>query len=388
MPWQESSIMSLRQEFCALARQEGANVSALCRRYGISRKTGYKWLGRAADADPGALADRSRRPHTAPSQTPEAVAARVLAVRDAHPTWGGRKIARRLADLGEPHPAPSTITAILARTARLDPARVGQPRDWQRFERDAPNALWQLDFKGHVPMVAGRCHPLVVLDDHSRFVLGLRACADEGTAIVQTELTTLFQRFGLPWQLLCDHGPPWGTTQAESGLTALGAWLIRLGIEVLHGRPYHPQTQGKLERVNRTLAEDVLAAMPRVTDVLGLPRLPDLPSYQRAFDRWRTNYNHERPHQAIDLATPGSRYRASPRTFPDLLPEIVYEAGDQVRKVQGDGTISFKNRPLKISKALAGQPVGVRPTTTDGVWEVRYCHVVVRTLDLRAYAVR
>jgi transposase InsO family protein len=373
MPWQETSTVSLRTEFCALASAEGANVRELCRRFGISRKTGYKWLEREETAGAAGLADRSRRPHTMPRLTEAAVTDRVLALRDAHPTWGGRKLRRRLQDLGDPAPAASTITEILRRAGRLDPAVGATHTAWQRFERAAPNELWQMDFKGDIAIGAGRCYPLHVLDDHSRYVLGLVACADQRTATVQTALTAIFRRYGVPWRLLCDNGAPWGSVQATGGLTALGAWVVRLGIRLTHGRPYHPQTQGKLERANRTVAADVLA----------IARYPDLPACQRAFDAWRACYNHERPHEALALATPITRYAVSPRPFPEILPEVSYEPGDAVRKVQGHGHIDFHTQRFYISEALIGERIGVRPTATDGVWEVRYLHHVVRTIDLR-----
>ena len=249
----------------------------------------------------------------------------------------------------------------------------GHPHAWQRFEAAAPNDLWQLDFKGHFALAAGRCHPLHVLDDHARFVVGLVACADERGGPVHDALTVIFRRYGLPWALLCDNGPPWGTLGAESRLTAVGAWLIRLGIQLVHGRPYHPQTQGKLERANRTLAADVVA----------IARYPDLPSCQRAFDTWRHSYNHERPHEALALATPVTRYAPSVRPFPETLPPLVSEEGDEVRTVHADGEISLRGCAVAVSKALVGQVVGVRPTTVDGVWEVRYAHPHVRTIDLR-----
>jgi transposase InsO family protein len=372
MPWQETTTMSQRDEFCGFAAREGANVSELCRRYGISRKTGYKWLGRAA-TEVG-LGDQSRRPHASPGATGSEIEARVLALRAAHPTWGGRKLRRRLIDLDEGVvPAASTITAILRRHGRLEPTVAAAHTAWQRFEHAAPNDLWQLDFKGHFATGQGRCHPLHLLDDHSRFVLGLVACANEQAATVQAALTAVFRRYGLPWRLLCDNGAPWGSVQAESGLTALGAWFVRLGLTVSHGRPYHPQTQGKLERCNRTLAADVLA----------VARYPDLPACQRAFDRWRAGYNRERPHEALGLATPASRYAPSPRPFPETLPPVTYEPGDAVRKVQAHGAIDFRARVYHISEALVGEPVALRPTTTDGLWEVYFCHRRIRTLDLR-----
>jgi transposase InsO family protein len=218
MPWQELSRMSLRSEFIALATQPDANVSQVCRRFGISRKTAYKWLGRSQPGAAETLADRSRRPHHSPRTTDAAMTAAVLAVRQEHPVWGGRKIGAVLRERGLTGvPSASTITAILRRAALLDPAAAAQHRPVVRFTQPAPNLLWQMDFKGHIPTVQqGRCHPLTVLDDHSRFNLGLIACADERTATVRTQLTQLFRCYGLPERILCDNGAPWGT--AGSGV--------------------------------------------------------------------------------------------------------------------------------------------------------------------------
>lgn len=383
MPWRETSTMSLRREFCSLAQQEEANVSELCRRFGISRKTGYKWLARYRSEGEAGLGDHSRRPHSTPGQTVAAQEGRVLALRDAHPTWGGRKLRRRLQDLGEPAPAASTITAILRRGDRLAPSGPTHHPAWHRFEHDSPNALWQMDFKGDFPLARGRCFPLHVLDDHSRFVLGVVACANQRTETVRDALTAIFRRCGLPWRLLCDHGAPWGTVHAEAGLTTLGAWLVRLGIEVTHGRPRHPQTQGKLERANRTLDEDVVRRQLAIGPMVPPPTSPTLAACQHAFDAWRTIYNHERPHEALGLATPSTRYYVSPRPFPEQLPNVTYDTGDLVRRVQANGMIDFRGRTLRVSKALVGEPVAVRPTTTDGVWTVHYSFVTVRTIDLR-----
>src|SRR4051794_9578491 len=376
MPWQEASIVSLRQEFCAVARRPGMSMAEACRRFQISRKTGYKWLARCDAGTSDGVADRPRRPHTSPRQTNPEQEASVLALRDAHPTWGGRKLKRRLEDQGLVAPAASTITAILRRHDRLPPDDPVHHPAWHRFEHPRPNDLWQLDFKGDFAVGAGRCYPLMVLDDHSRFVLGLRACGDQRGITVRPILTELFTRYGLPWAVLCDNGGPWGTVHAEGGLTRLSAWLIRLGIRVIHGRPVHPQTQGKLERVNRTLAADVLAT----------PRYQDLTGCQVAFDAWRDCYNRERPHQAIGMATPVTRFTLSPRPFPITQPPLSYESSDQIRKVSANGDIEFRGRRHKASKAISGECVGIRATTIHEVWDVYYAYLRIRTLDLRPSA--
>src|SRR3984893_8234164 len=263
MPWKDVSIMSQREEFILLALHDGANVRQLCRRFSISAKTAYKWLARYAAGGTEALADHSRRPRTTPGQTSAEVEAAVLAVREQHPAWGGRKIRARLQTLGEADvPAASTITAILRRHGLIDPDEAAQHRAFERFEHAAPNDLWQMDFKGHVAMADGRrCHPLTVLDDHSRYAVGLRACADERGPTVQEELTKLFRVYGLPRRMLMDNGSPWGDEGGQP-YTAFTVWLLRLDVAVSHGRPYHPQTQGKDERFHRTLRAEVLRERP------------------------------------------------------------------------------------------------------------------------------
>jgi len=370
MPWQErKTVEEQRVEFVRFAQADDANVAELCRRGGISRKTGYKWLARAAAAD---LSDHSRRPHTSPRRTGPELEARIVDLRQRHPRWGGRKLHHWLVQHGHTDvPAPSTITDILRRYGLLTPDPAA-PHRWQYFEHPAPNVVWQLDFMGHRPLTTGqRVHPLTLLDDHSRFALGLFACPHEQQAVVSTHLTTCFQRYGLPAAILTDNGPPWGA-MGSGGITALEAWLLRLGIEVWHGRVYHPQTQGKVERLHGTIA----------SEVFGQGMLPDLATSQRVFTTFRHTYNHERPHQALAYAVPASRYQPSSRAFAEHLPEIVYGPDDQVRLVRSQGSISFHNRSYFISRGLIGLPVAVRPTTTDGVFQVVYCQREVATIDL------
>jgi transposase InsO family protein len=370
MPWQECTTMSERQEFVAFARQEGANIAALCRQFGINRKTAYKWLGRAAAGETDG-ADRSRRPHTSPHITPPEVEAAVLAKRAEHPAWGGRKLHQALAREGMVQPpAPSTITAILRRHDLLPPEP--PPRAFVRFEHAAPNDLWQLDFMGHRTLDQGRVHPLTLLDDHSRFALTLRACGDERQTTVQDQLTAVFRRYGLPRIILSDHGSPWAP-HGEVGLTRLEAWWLCLGIEPWHGRVYHPQTQGKVERFHGTIAAEVFAHR----------QFPDLATAQIAFDHFRACYNHERPHEALDDAVPAERYQPSVRPFPETMPEIVYGPDDTVRVVTVHGSIQWQRRRVFVSRGLVGEPVGVRPTTEDGVWHVYYCQRQVATIDRR-----
>lgn len=372
MPWMEMSIMEQRREFVMLASSSAAvNISELCRRFGISRQTGYKWLRRSAAGDVD-LADRSRRPLRQPDRTPDGLEAAVLAVRDEHPAWGARKIAACLKRDGVTPPALSTVHAILRRHGRIvaDP---GVGRRYERFERPAANLLWQMDFKGRVRIGGGRwCHPLTVLDDHSRYALCLRACGNERGETVQPALAATFGRYGLPDALYLDNGSPWGGG-VPGQWTGLGVWLLKLGIQVIHGRPYHPQGRGKIERFHRSLKAEVFAAPP----------FADLGQVQRRFDEWRGIYNRQRPHEALDMAVPASRYRASHRPMPESLPEIGYDSGEIVRKV---GTtkayISFKNRLWKIPQAFRGERVALRPRYSDGCYGVFFGATRIATIDL------
>lgn len=373
MPWNTVSAMSLRREFVMLALTEGCNRRELCRRFGISPKTGYKWLHRYQNGGPDGLQEHSRRPHHSPHGTQEMIEERVIALRRQHPDWGGRKLHRRLLDLGHHDvPAPSTMTDILRRHGLLDPATAGQARGYQRFEQPYPNGLWQMDFKGHFALDHGRCHPLTVLDDHSRFNLALRACGNEQGTTVQTELTGTFRHYGLPERMLVDNGSPWGN-DTRSRITPLTVWLMRLRISVIHSRPYHPQTLGKDERFHRTLKREVLSHTV----------FHHLDQCQRRFDHWREIYNLERPHEALELDVPVQHYQPSDRAFPETLPPIEYGPGETVRKVQAKGELFYLGHVYRIPKALRGFPVVLRPTDQDGIVSICFCHTQVAKIDLR-----
>ena len=367
MPWQPKDLMETKKEFIALALQEGANRRELCRRFGITPKAGYALLARFSHEGVAGLQPRSRRPLRSPGQTEDEVVQAVLLVRSSHPAWGGRKIARWLLDHGhERVPAPSTITAILRRHRLLDDRLCEQNTHWQRFEHEHPNALWQIDFKGHFDTAQARCHALTLLDDHSRFNLLLHACKDVRTDSVQPQLERALRRYGLPVRINADNGAPWGSPrQAEHGLSELSVWLIRLGIRVSHSRPYHPQTNGKLERFHRSLEREALAGRAFL----------DLPQVQQTLNRWREVYNHERPHDALGLATPASRYAASVRSMPEKLAPIEYAPSDEVQVVKWDGRVDWRGRRLKVSNALHRLPIAFRPDpTSDGAYDVYFCH--------------
>jgi len=374
MSWRELSVVDQREEFVRLALAPGANKRELCRRFGISRSKGYKWIGRYLAKGRDGLADRSRRPHHSPTRTAAAIEAEVLRIRkDSNNAWGGRKIAHVLVRSGELDvPAPSTITEILRRHGKLEPRANEHPGAYQRFEREQPNELWQMDFKGDFATGRGRCHPLTVIDDHSRYALAVEACSTQQDRSTRERLIAVFRRYGLPDAMLMDNGVPWGDS-GGGPFTAFSVWLMRLGVRVAHGRPYHPQTQGKDERFHRTLKAEVLFGR----------QFTDLAECQRAFDRWRHVYNYRRPHQALDLATPSERYQPSSRCFPETLPPIEYADCDLVRKADQEGDISFKNRRIRVGKPFRGELLALRPMAEDGLFSIHFGSHQIGTIDLR-----
>jgi transposase InsO family protein len=290
MAWRELTVTDQREEFVKLALVPGANITELCRRFGIARSCGHKWVRRYLAEGPEGLMDRSRRPHHSPGQTIEAVEAAVLRIREeSNNAWGGRKIARLMRDDGAAVvPAASTITEILRRRGKLEQRAREHPGPYQCFERERPNELWQMDFKGHFPMTrGGRCHPLTVLDDHSRYALCAQACGNEQDGATRQRLVGVFRRYGLPNAMLMDNGAPWGDS-GGGRFTSFAVWLLRLGIRVSHGRFLHPQTQGKDERLHRTMKAEI-----------ALERLADLGECQRAFDEWRHIYKRASQHPSV-----------------------------------------------------------------------------------------
>jgi transposase InsO family protein len=372
VPWREVSKMDERREFVRLAGLESANVRELCRRFGIHPDTGYKWLKRWRSD--GELVDRSRRPLASPARTPAKLEARILSVREAHPAWGARKIAHCLERDGVAAPAHSTVHAILQRHGRVGPPP-GKGAADQRFEKNAPNLLWQMDFKGWIKLGDGaRCYPLTILDDHSRYNPCLKACADQQKPTVQGHLETTFRRYGLPDAMFVDNGTPWGDASGKHW-TRLRVWLLKLGVELIYSTPYHPQSRGKNERFHRTLKAEVFA----------LRHFNDLAQVQRAFDAWREVYNFERPHEAIGMAVPAQRYRPSLRPFPAKLPKLEYGELEIVRTVPASRDyISFKGRFWKVPEAFRGERVAIRPRGPDGRYGVFFASHQIATIDLTA----
>lgn len=370
MPWKERTAMSQREEFVQAALKANANIRALCREYGITAKTGYKWIKRYQAQGEAGLCDRSRRPKRSPRKSDPEVEEAVLRVRSTHPAWGGRKIRWQLAQEGlSTIPAASTVTAILHRHDRIQPEESEKHQAYQRFEMEQPNQLWQMDFKGHFEMANGSlCHPLTVLDDHSRFLVGLKACHAERSKAVKFRLESIFEEYGLPERMLMDNGSVW-----QGYHTGLTFWLVRLGIQVVHGRPYHPQTQGKDERLHRTLKDELLREQ----------QFFDLKDCQEKFEIWRTMYNSQRPHQALAMQPPATHYQPSLRLFTGQFPWIEYEPGDILRQTDIHGRIQFHARRFHVGKAFRKSQVALRPASTDGIFNVFFFKQRIAQISLR-----
>lgn len=376
MPWLETDVRDQRLQFVLAVRQRRASIAALCRAFGISRQTGHKWLRREAAAGTlAALGDRSRRPQHSPTRTDPATTARVLAARDYY-GWGGAKLAPVLAAAGVTV-MPRTIDRIIQREGRTRPdvAATAAPT---RFERGAPNDLWQMDAKGAYPLTpTGCCHPLSIVDDHSRFAVGLYALPALTTVHVQAALVACFRRYGVPRAMLMDHGAPWWASARADGLTRLTVFLLKQGIQLLYGAVRHPQTQGKVERFHRTLGERLRWH--------GVPNT--LATFAAAFRWFRDEYNEVRPHAALQMQPPARRFGCSPRPYRAVPVPWDYPAGLARRRVQASGVISYAGRSYAgrlffVSEALGGEEVACMPLDAERVL-VRYRHMYVRELHLR-----
>lgn len=370
MPWRSKSVEQLREEFVAKALIVGCNFSQLCREYGISRQTGYKWCERYKQGYE--LSDRSHAPVKRPHKTPPEMEELVLNLRDEHPTWGPRKLHRVLNNREvEGVPVPSTIAAILKRNNLISQEESEKHTPWKRFVREYPNDLWQMDHKGHFEMLnSQRCHPLTIIDDNTRYLLCLNAKDNERYEPTRAVLEQVFQEYGTPNSILCDNGPPWG--DAHGGYTTFEVWLMQLGILPIHGRIMHPQTQGKDERFHRTLKEDLLLRKP----------MHDLEHAQREFDKFRYCYNYERPHEALDLEVPAKIYRKSKREYTANPCEPEYKQNANLRKVNAKGYISIERNRYYIGECFIGKYLEICPDANDEI-TLCYGNFTIARLDLK-----
>lgn len=379
MPWKKRTVEAMREEFVKRALAHEKSKSALCREYGISRPTGDKWIKRYQQGE--RLADRSRAPKKRPSRVSPEIEAQIVNMRLEHPAIGALKIHRMMENEGvEGLPCAKTMNNIFHRNGLITPAASAAATPQQRFERASPNEMWQADFKGHFAMKnQKRCHPLNILDDCTRFCLSCEALPDETFGSVQPVLRRLFREYGLPFSFLCDNGNPWGTAQSL-GFTRLEVWMMELGILVLHGRPLHPQTQGKEERFNRSFTRECLA----------LNTFTDQRQAQRIFSEYRDFYNTRRPHCALDMEVPASRYQPSERKYPGRIRAWDYSSECQLCKVKDSGYFNYEGQGYFLSEAFGGKTIAVRESHLPGQITLLFRQFRIGRIDLetRAYTLK
>ena len=358
------------------------SITELAVRFGVSRPTVYKWVSRYHKGGAEALADRSRAPNRSPQQTPPEVEALIVGARRAHPTWGPRKLlpylARRHPEVSR-WPAASTAGSILRRhglTRTRRPRRIPKHPGTSPLDVAAPNEVWTADFKGQFKTGDGAyCYPLTVCDAHSRFVLacdGLPSVEQYGT---HRQFERLFHTYGLPEAIRTDNGVPFAT-QAICGLSRLSVWWLKLGISHDRIAPGQPQQNGRHERMHKTLKAETARPPER-----------DMVRQQARFDEWRAEFNGERPHEALDYATPASISTPSRREMPTTLPEPEYPGHFETRWVSRCGTYKWRGRQLFVSQALGHEWIGFEEVA-DGVWSVWFYDRVLARLDERDYKLR
>jgi putative transposase len=375
MPWTEKSVMNRRLCFIASCLRDDEPMSDLCRRFGVSRKTGYKWLGRYHAGGAAGLEDLSSARHTSSLAIEAAVVAALLTLRRQRPTWGPRKLLARLA-MDQPAvgwPAASTVGDLLHREGLSQPRsrRSRDPRPQQPVvEPSAPNESWAADFKGWFRTADGvRCEPFTVSDGYSRYLLACQAVPQTTTAQVQPILIDLFRTHGLPRALRTDNGSPFASRSGLGGLSQLSVWLLKLDIWPDRIAPGRPDQNGRHERMHRTLGED--AADPPAATVA---------AQQAKLDAWRADYNTHRPHEALGQRCPGTFYTASCRRYPSVIREWDYPADHQARRVAADGYIKWQDSRIYLSEALRGETIALAQRD-DGHWAIRF-----RAFDLATLA--
>lgn len=368
MPWRESSVTEERLRFVVLASRGERPLSELCAEFGISRQTGHLWRSRYAEQGAAALADRSRRPKSSPGKTKDEVERAVVEVRQRWPDWGAPKLARMLEQQDPPVKVNvRTLHRILERHGLIR-ATERRPRAEGRFERGAPNELWQMDFKGPQGFnKSNKVGPLSVQDDHSRYLLVLRHLGNTRMKGVRSSLEEAFEVYGLPEGMLLDHGTPWWNPASPWGLTALSVWIMRLGVRLTYCGIRHPQTQGKVERMHGALQR---AVRHRKTD----------PEDQAWLDQFRHEYNHVRPHAGLAMATPASRWQPSTRPLPRQIAEWEYSASMLVCRLGQQGFLHWQGRKWPISNALSGLTVGLELIERRAL--VYFCRTPLRELHL------
>jgi len=376
MPWKETCPVEEKLKFITAWKSDVFTMTELCDRFGVSRKTGYKWLARYVAGGLADLEEHSRAPHHHPNAVSAALVSELLRMKQRYPSWGPKKVRRWLLERrgGVLWPAVSTIGELYQRHG-LCQRRGGRQRKVPQTQPlrhcHGPNEVWSADFKGQFRLGDGRwCYPLTIMDSHSRYLLacsGLQHPTEHGT---RQGFEGVFKSYGLPIAIRTDNGSPFASV-ALGGLTRLTIWWIKLGIQLERIDPGHPEQNGRHERMHRTL-KAATAKPPKGT----------LKAQQRAFHQFRREYNEERPHEALGERAPAQVYEAPIRRYPSVISAVEYDADYVVRRVRHNGVIKWRGQQVYVSEALRGEPVGLLPIDNDR-WQMYFAQVILGILDER-----
>ncbi len=367
MPWECKTVEKLREEFAKAALQ-CSNFSGLCREFGIDRHTGYKWKSRYEAQEP--LTDRSRKPHTSPSRTPEAVEQLILGLRAENPGWGAKKIHAVLENNGHLGlPCVKTVNNILNRYGCISPEESLKRVPFVRFEKERCNLMWQADFKGEFRMMdRNYCFPLDILDDHARFCIRNLPHLSTANVVILTFLGA-FREFGMPDSILSDNGAQFAGF--KKGYTQFERWLMDLDILPIHGRIKHPQTQGKIERFHRTMKQEFL----------NHTEIADIDDARQKFAAWREKYNNERPHEALGMKRPADVYEPSKREYKEKIEKFEYGGQYHVIKVNSWGYVRFDKWQIYLSETMIDQYIEFRPSEDGETFIACYRNFKIAEFD-------
>ena len=374
LPWNETSPETEQVRFIERWQAGGVTFTQICRQFGVSRKTGYKRVQRFRSYGWEGLGDWSRAPRRHPNKTPSAVAERLIAARRSHPTWGPKKLVAwlRAVEAEVVWPAPSTAGEVLDRAGlvrRRKRRRHAAPWSTPFAVADEPNDVWCIDFKGWFRTGDGaRVDPLTLEDAASRYLLVCQYLPRPRGPQVRRILERAFREYGLPWTIRSDNGPPFASVGLGS-LSPLAVWWVKLGIVPERIEPGHPEQNGRLERLHRTLKAET-ASPPRATTR----------RQQRAFDTFRQTYNIERPHEALGQQPPARHYHASPRSYPSRVRAPEYDVEMTVRQVRTNGQIKWKGNTIYLSESLKGEPIGLKQRD-DRFWTIHFGPLSIGLLD-------
>ena len=376
MRFERKTVEMIREEFVKRCLSYEKSKSALCREYRISRPTGDKWIKRYLSGE--SMSDKSKAPFHTPNKILPEIEQLIINTRKKEPALGAAKIGKILENGGkEKIPCQSTINAVLKRNKLITKEASQAATPYKRFEKSAPNIMWQADFKGHYSAQNGiRCHPLSVIDDHSRFCLCANAQENEQYHTTKENFEKTFRKYGLPKILLCDNGNPWGNSQT-TGYTRFEIWLMILGILTIHIRAKHPQSQGKVEKFNGSFkAERLKFRIPKDMEDAQIQRL-----------EYQDFYNNTRPHHALNLNVPAIHYYPSKTKFPERFQEWDYGNNIEIRKIKKTGFLTYQGQGYFLSEAFGKETVAVKPSSIDGFVNIIYRKFRIARISLKERAV-